>query len=582
MHKTIDSVIDKTQILLEKRYPGLAFLLNIAEQESEYREVLDEEIAIEGLQEVEGLYLFGLSLASNFFNLQEWLEAKQDRHLIVVDYDLGSLSAFLTSQVAPLILKHPRVHLRFPLAQDRLESLFQECAQDFPIEKIHFIASSEYAKKHEESIEGWQRLLYIETTKQHALFQEQFYNHLFFRNSLANMKTDLSAFIANDLKNGFQGVPAIICGAGPSLEKDLEKLKHLYDKAIIISAGSSIAALSRAGVDFHMAMAIDPNDEEVRRFKENVVFETVLIYVNRLHNGVFTTLNGSFGALQTPAGGRALQAIKKALKIEAQPLPEGFGLDAMSVTTTALELTTHMGCSPIILTGVDLAYTGDKRYLPGVVEGGGFDEKREQEDKRCSEKLVKVKDIHNEPIFTLSKWQMESRAITQFIKKHPDTHYLNATMGGIGIEGVKNIDLASINFDKSLNIEGMIDVYREVLVKDLDGVVDATHLQEEWQESLCEGRDLCKKALDHIKAQEESKGNSDGLLIYLDFAFKDLSIFDLFFKENESAFEKAFSLTSPSIFLSEDEEGKLRLETLFLENVWRCRHHIVLYLIDSF
>ncbi|WP_199608983.1 motility associated factor glycosyltransferase family protein [Flocculibacter collagenilyticus] len=49
-------------------------------------------------------------------------------------------------------------------------------------------------------------------------------------------------------------IPVFICGAGPSLDNDIDFIKENQDKAIVFSCGSSLAALHKAGIvpDYHI------------------------------------------------------------------------------------------------------------------------------------------------------------------------------------------------------------------------------------------------------------------------------------------------------------------------------------------
>ena len=53
---------------------------------------------------------------------------------------------------------------------------------------------------------------------------------------------------ASSLFSKFDKVPAIICGAGPSLEKNLPLLGTLKDRAIIFAGGTAMNALNAQGM----------------------------------------------------------------------------------------------------------------------------------------------------------------------------------------------------------------------------------------------------------------------------------------------------------------------------------------------
>src|SRR5690606_30787893 len=104
-----------------------------------------------------------------------------------------------------------------------------------------------------------------EATLSYSLYQEDKYYHLLFRNLLKNFRYLSKSFQAESLKGCFQGIPAIICGAGPSLTQALPVLSECKEKALLIAGGSTITALSKNGILPHLSLAVDPNPEEYER-----------------------------------------------------------------------------------------------------------------------------------------------------------------------------------------------------------------------------------------------------------------------------------------------------------------------------
>src|SRR5690606_38649969 len=76
-------------------------------------------------------------------------------------------------------------------------------------------------------------------------------------NLILNMSRNLKTPSCKGLKNCCRNIPAIIVGSGPSLTKEIEKVKVMKDRAIIIAAGSSIQALQHSGLDPDLIVSID-------------------------------------------------------------------------------------------------------------------------------------------------------------------------------------------------------------------------------------------------------------------------------------------------------------------------------------
>jgi hypothetical protein len=103
-----------------------------------------------------------------------------------------------------------------------------------------------------------------------------------------------------------------------------------------------------------------------------------------------------------------------------------------------------MGCSPILLEGMDLAYTGMQRYAEGVLPSSHMQASELRQQKKAPERLLKRKDIYGRYVSTLVKWVMESECIAAYAGAHPATRFVNVTQGGIGFPGIPNRSLSEV------------------------------------------------------------------------------------------------------------------------------------------
>lgn len=453
----------KTDVL-EERYPNLSFLLRMDENRSLpfslHEDYLDEEVeeAIKPLrlETLEVVYIYGLGLGHYYFPFKEWLMENKERDLIFIEENLSVLKAFLEMEHAQEILAHPQIHIRFNLDKKRISTFLEECAQSFPVERMDVIALSSYKKHYRSRFYRLRLKLHRQTTVEYALFHEsRYYNH-FIDNLIPNFQRMESSFDGNGLKDIFKGIPAVVCGAGPSLANDIETLRSLQESALILAGGSAITALSNQGVIPHFGVAYDPNKEELKRFMAASSFEIPILYASRLHPGIFNTCNGPNGYLHTQTGGWAEYWMEDRLGLNQEPLQMGFTTEALSVTTAGLQLACTYGCNPIILLGVDLAFTNDQAYTSGVVASAGAELKKRKEDVRSSERLLSRKDIYGRPIATLVKWVMESATISTFAANNSEFSFINATSGGLGFKNIVNTPLHEMIFSHSYDLYGMV------------------------------------------------------------------------------------------------------------------------------
>ncbi len=559
--------------LLEPRYPNLSFLLRF--QKIEPSSNREESVKIKNLEKLDSVYIYGLGDGSSYLLLKTWLVENKERDLIFLEENLGTVAAFLETEYAGEILANPQVHIRFNLDKRRLTPFLKECAESFPLENIGVFALPSYKTSRFYRL---RLMLHRLTTIQHALYLENHYYNLFFKNLHPNFYRMETAFDGNALKGEFQGTPAIICGAGPSLENDLKILRELDHQALIIAGGSAITALSNHGVRPHFGIALDPNFEEVKRFKEASAFELPLLYASRLHPDIFQTCNGPHGYLHTQTGGAAERWLEEKLKLDVAPLQEGFSIEALSVTTTAIELATTLGCNPIILVGVDLAFTEGKTYTSGVGASTKAFLKERKKEVRTAERLLKRKDIYGKPTYTLVKWVMESSAISTFAKKNPDTAFINASSGGLGFKGIPNRSLKQIVMPTPQDLYSKVHHAIQSSPLPVPQGAVTSHL-ESLKKSLKEAKAYARIALDELhKTQGTSQDPETGRLIFAQIELETLDAYTCFLQDPDRTFLPVLERKyRPSVWNQVDPQLKWH----YLHSKWDAYLSLIEFYIDQ-
>ncbi len=486
-----------TQEEILEKYPEIYFFLTygdptsfqLSEENPTWAETFD-------LKEIEILYVYGIGRGLSYKTLKGWLKEECQRRLIYLEDDLGALGAFFQCENASEIADDPQVlihHLK------NVESDLEELAQNFPcahiqVAKLPSKTASKFAKI--------QLKLLRDSSAFHAFFSEALFSHKLLENLASNIQRLPQAFYANKLEGKYAGIPAIICGAGPSLKTAKEKIQVLQGKALVIAGGSTIAALSNAGVIPDLAMALDPNPEELQRLHASSAFEVPLLFASRLCPEVFLTCNGPIGYLKSDTGGLFESWMEEKLGIEGEAIGPDLGREAFSVTTLAVAFAYALGCNPIVLAGVDLAFTGNKRYCDGVVTQNSIDTEKLQSDKRAMEKLLRRKNKQGKMVYTLMKWVMESECLSAYAKAHPEREFFTATEEGIGFSHIPYI--AWDEFEKkyctsTYDFQGKIHCDIQNLKMDISTEQIAT-LLEELKSSLERALLLCDEILDEIDA----------------------------------------------------------------------------------
>lgn len=416
--------------LLMERFPALGLL---APSWSE-TEPLDEVLPPISFGKAQVLYYYGLSIPA-YFQCKEWLQQDSERQLVFLEEEPGIISSFLHRPEAIELLSHPQLHLEL---FSRKASEIASLAERFPMRRIEVAGLPSKKRK-------WRKVrleLLRKTTLSYALHLDRLHGYQPFENFVQNVRRMASSFYANALKDAFKDVPAVICGAGPSLQQSMDVLRQVEKKALLIAGGSTLAALSSQGVLPHFGMAIDPNLEEYRRMKNSFAFEVPLLYSTRVHPAIFQTCNGPFGYMRAGIGGAPELWIEEELGLLDPLIGHFLSPESISVTGICVAWAQFLGCNPILLNGVDLAYTGNRRYAAGVTEEEELAFQAIDAEKSAADRIIKRKSRTGKPVYTAIRWVMESASISYFAKKHPEIRFINTTEGGIGFKGIDYMSLA--------------------------------------------------------------------------------------------------------------------------------------------
>lgn len=388
------------------------------------------------------LYLYGIGLGYYYAPLKEWLAKNPSRLLIFLEDDVQLMRAFLHTENAKDILEDPQircVYLKFPLELNFKSLDFLTTA--LALDSYSLLCFEHYAAfRHENWATVKKVMMYTLEVKYNQVAEFMDLGKSYYFNYYSNLLKLPQSYLADRLFGRFKNIPAIICGAGPSLKKNIEILKTLKDRALFFAGGSGITSVNSFGLDPHFGVAIDPNLTQVSRMVGLTGFETPFFYRNRLYHESLDFIHGPH-LYNTGAGGYSLPGyFEKQLNIPAgEPIDEGY-----NVINYALNLAHELGCNPIITVGVDLAYSGNESYPPGIKVHALHDFKVDFKTKQSKEELIIKKDIYGNDVITLWKWFREADWYSQFAKTHPETKLINATEGGIGFEGVENMALKDV------------------------------------------------------------------------------------------------------------------------------------------
>ncbi len=420
------------------------------------------------LDEIDCALLFGVGTGEGAHQLLLWLNADPHRRLFFIEEDIALVRGWLRSDVGYSLAHHPQATLHCGELPD--EAYAGLLAEEIGERRFELMASERNLKERGERFQRLKGALLLGIAGERSLRKELLsQDNPFFSHLPQNIPHLATSGLASSLFGSFQGVGAIICGAGASLNDSFAQLSLLEERALIFAGGSALTAMSRGGLLPHFGGGIDPTIQHYERSLRGDYFELPYFYRHRIHPGILEAIQGP-KLYVDGAPGYPLQGwIDERLGIEGSGVEEG-----CSVTCFLASLAFRLGCSPILFVGVDLAFTGGVEYARGV-DGA----------KNPAEGVIASLDVKGLPTFTAAKWLLESSWLAAFAKEHPECVWLNATGAGIGIPGVRAIDLADAGdlLQRALPLRSLVAAELQAVARPVASPGLIAHILDEIRES---------------------------------------------------------------------------------------------------
>jgi hypothetical protein len=513
------------------------------------------------------LYVYGVGLGSHYVAIKEWLCQKKERVCIFLEDDLSVLYTLFCLPVGRDILQNPQVHIYYAPNISSFDAVLEECAMRWMSDRIEFTAIFSYEKGRKKKLQSMRLKLLRSSTLIHIAISESLHYHLLMENILSNFFSIPHSFHANKWKGICKGIPAVICGAGVSLAQVSRFLQEFENRAIIIAGGSAITALGAMGICPHIAMALDPNDEEYMRIKASSLFEIPFIFSSRLNKEVLACSNMNLGYLCSDTGGPFESWMHDKLQLGGQSLGPELGAEALSVTTLAIPLARYLGCQKVLLCGVDLSYQDMQRYPPGVLPSAQVFFEELQAETRSMEKLVYRKNQEGKTVTSLVKWIMEASCIGSYVLSHPDMEFFTASKEGLPIKGV--IPLAIDEFmhrhcQRTYDLRGLLHAESELARFSHIGETQVKEALQELKKSLEEALSLfdqMDKEISRKLVQDAHDPVESGVMSLLEMDLQNESAFSACLQNTFGAYQRILDRYFPCIHSVDTEQGR----TNFLE-----------------
>ncbi|MBF0409792.1 MAG: motility associated factor glycosyltransferase family protein [Candidatus Riflebacteria bacterium] len=306
----------------------------------------------------------------------------------------------------------------------------------------------------------------------------------------------------------FSGVPGIVVGAGPSLEKNAHLLSEIRNKFLIIATDTAFRQLKARNLKPDIVCAADPSYENSLDFigveNESDVF---LAIEPMTHPDIISSFNGP-KFLMTFGGG---------LSPWLEPMREPIGKLVCwgSIATTAFDLARNCGCNPIIFIGLDMSFQDGKLYARGSYSDDLFMDQVHSFSSLEHEIVdyISVRGVHKfennagETLYTDHNMFLYKGWFEDQFRQTPGRLLINATEGGILDSFVERMTLRDV-IDKYLqngcDIGKLLsEAHSAPLKADVSGMAGALSEAGKKLNKFCDQSRQCLSTLKKLKRRNE-------------------------------------------------------------------------------
>lgn len=312
------------------------------------------------------------------------------------------------------------------------------------------------------------------------------------RNNLAVNASFQTRWTINSLKNflavlqtpniltdvdqaAFEGKPAIIVAAGPSLNEEFENLRHIKEHglAYIFSVGSAINALVEKGIYPDAACTYDPSEKNqyvMQKIKDLNIDNIPLIFGSSVGYETIENYPGDKLHMFTSQDSVSPYLVNK-------NMANSTVMDASSIAVVTFQLLTLLKCDLIVLVGQNLGYQNNKRYASGIEYDFINNEVTEKEVMNS----VKTKDVYGNEIVTNEWFNLMRLQMEKYISDSSGIQVINTSKGGAQIEGTKFMhleDVISTNLTQSIVLKGWYKANNDYKLKTVSSKIEKLKIEQ--------------------------------------------------------------------------------------------------------
>ncbi len=383
-------------------------------------------------------------------------------------------------------------------------------------------------------------------------------SYLWSENIIKNISYISESYDLCKFKNLFKDKPVIMVSAGPSLDKNVDVLKKIKDKAFIICVFVAAKVLLRHGIKPDLLIITDSRQKGFDDELSDVPIAFIPVASQQLlflHQGKKIALVNKME--------RFTQSLFKKYSKQIEYVSTGG-----SVACTAIDFAYFTGANPIVMIGQDLAFTDDKFHAEGT-------EHKSKNIEDTGRKKVLIPSFDGKTVYTEPAMYTYILWFEEYIREHKDVKIINATEGGALIKGALYDTLENVyekyikNLPKSINDtlksvfidENKVFTENEIL-RIKKRAADIQKIIPDIKNDYAEAVTLCERLIKIIKYNSDRK-QADKIIKRLnniDESTKKLEEFKYFTDVMSNAFQIKLAILRDEKYDEETYNIKRRME----------------------
>lgn len=362
---------------------------------------------------------------------EAYIQAKQLFDPEIRDYYfLGTGLGYLPYQVYLISEKSARIHIYEPISKFVQYGKLYGVLDWIPEEKLSITVSNDligFLKEIEKSGKGYfiSQLVtdYYQKEQQpilEDLIQSDSTKRLFEKTTSINycintnrVRKDIDSFDKNLLSEN-----CIVVAAGPSLDSQMDYLRNMQGKKMIISVGTVFSKLMKAGIKPDAVAILDPQERTLRQL-EGLFDETIPMFIaSTAYHGFAEKYKGEKYLVHT-------KGESDICKLHSWPIADKLYFCGSTVMTLAVRCALILNAKEIELIGVDLAYPGENSHAKDTMDYEIVNKKN----------MLLIEATNGEKVYSTPAFIKYIHELEDIIKENKKVKFINGSDIGAKING---------------------------------------------------------------------------------------------------------------------------------------------------